>query len=100
MRKEPSIETEIEDGEDAGEDVTGPNPIKIFLHVVIVSRAASDNTPARTSCRPVIWPCRGPREATSQVLADIVATLKQQFSEKYVLGITKQIKILVRNDTR
>ena len=67
--KVKSIETEIENGEDTSEDVTGPNHIKMFLQLQPPSsRAASDdNAPARTR----VWPHRGPREVTSQVLVDI-----------------------------
>ena len=64
----------------------------------MVSRAASDNAPVRTR---VYGHAEGhARLSTSQVLADIVATLKQQFREKFALDITKRVKILVRNDTR
>ena len=46
------IETEIKNGE----DVTGPNHIEVFLQLQppmqLVSCAASDNVPARTT----VWP--------------------------------------------
>ena len=50
--KVPSIETEIENGEDASEDATGPHYIKNISPVAalssqLVSHAAIDNAPAR-----------------------------------------------------
>ena len=81
----PSIETEIENGEDTSEDVTEPNHIKMFSQLVSCA-ASDDNASARTR----VWP----REATYEVLVNIASTFKQQFSEKFALDITKQVKIL------
>ena len=62
----------------------------------IVSRAASNNALHKLGYMATPRATRG---YTSQVLADIVATLKQQFSEKFALDIAKRVEVLLRYDT-